>query len=296
MAVFIPAFVSAAILYLEPSNVEYRVGDTFLIDARVDTEGECVNAVKVDLNFPKDILDAVDVASGNSILTIWLDNPKIDQKSGIISFSGGIPGGYCGPLSGEVGKPNLLVRFIFRARGIAQAGKENFGTVEFLKDSEVLLNDGLGTKAKLSLRPSAIEISDTNLGQNPKEEWESELKKDKIPPETFEIEIHHETAIFGGKYFITFFTTDKQTGVDYYRVEEGKNSQKTSSPYLLKDQSLSSIIKVRAVDKAGNERVAVYRPAKKPFPLWVSLLLTLSGMAAAYWIIKSAKRRKKNAK
>jgi len=271
--------VGAAVLYLEPSSGEYYQDDTFLVEIRIDTEGECINTVKADLSFSKEILEAKDFSQGDSILTLWLEKPKIDQKSGLISFTGGIPGGYCGELPGEPGKPNLLGRIIFQPKEVS--GGQPSAKVEFLESSQVLLNDGFGTPAKLTRKGAVFTILPEKR-EVPKEEWQEELAKDTIPPEPFEIEIQQTPEIFEGKYFITFSTTDKQTGIDYYEVSEvppiwtlkTAKVEKAESPYLLKDQSLSSIIKVRAVDKAGNERIAEYIPPKKPLPYWIIIIIS----------------------
>jgi hypothetical protein len=286
---FLPLVAKGAILYFEPSEGEYHLGDTFIVDLRIDTEGECINTVKAIVAFPKGIFEVKDFSTGNSILTLWLESPKIDQKEGLISFVGGIPGGYCGPLPGEPGKPNLLGRIIFRVRETdAKLERETDAKLEFLEGCQVLLNDGFGTLAKLSLKGAAFTILPEKL-KVPKNEWQEELTKDDIPPEPFEIKISQDPNIFGGKYFIVFSTTDKQTGIDHYEVKEGKRDWKrTESPYLLEDQSLKSIIKVKAVDKAGNERIVEYIPSKKPFPYWVIIPL-LVGVGIGYWLYRKSK-------
>jgi hypothetical protein len=283
-------------LYFEPSKGEYHLGDTFIVDLRIDTEEECINTVKAIISFPKDLLEAKDFSTGNSILSLWLQTPKIDQKEGLISFVGGIPGGFCGPLPGEPEKPNLLGRIIFRVRETdAELEHETEAKLEFLEGSQVLLNDGFGTPAKLTLKKAIFTIL-LEKAEVPREEWQEELTKDDIPPEPFEIKISQDPNIFGGKYFIVFSTTDKQTGIDHYEVAEQRrtlrqttlNWKRAESPYLLEDQSLKSIIKVKAVDKAGNERIAEYIPPKKPFPYWVIIPL-LVGVGIGYWLYRKSK-------
>jgi hypothetical protein len=289
----LPFSVNAAVLYLEPSQGEYHQGDTFIVEARIDTEGECINTVKAIVGFPKEILEAKDFSTGNSILSLWLENPKIDQKEGLISFVGGIPGGFCGPLPGEPEKPNLLGRIIFRV--VSRDVSRSLAQVAFRNDSQVLLNDGFGTPAKLILKGAVFTILPEKL-EIPKEEWQEELAKDDIPPEPFEIKISQDPNIFGGKYFIVFSTTDKQTGIDHYEVAEQRrtlrqttlNWKRAESPYLLEDQSLKSIIKVKAVDKAGNERIAEYVPPQKPFPWWI-IIPILVGAGIGYWFYRKSK-------
>jgi hypothetical protein len=296
LCLLLPFSVNAAILYLEPSQGEYHQGDTFIVEARIDTEGECINTVKAIISFPKDLLEAKDFSTGNSILTLWLQTPKIDQKEGLISFVGGIPGGFCGPLPGEPEKPNLLGRIIFRV--VSRDISRSLAQVAFRNDSQVLLNDGFGTQAKLTLKEAVFTIL-PEKAEVPKEEWQEELAKDDIPPEPFEIKISQDPSIFGGKYFIVFSTTDKQTGIDHYEVAEQRrtlrqttlNWKRAESPYLLEDQSLKSIILVKAVDKAGNERIAEYIPPQKPFPWWIIIPVAI-GIGIIIWLIAKLRRRK----
>jgi hypothetical protein len=296
LCLLLPFSVNAAILYLEPSQGGYHQGDTFIVEARIDTEGECINTVKAIVSFPKEILEAKDFSTGNSILSLWLQTPKIDQKEGLISFVGGIPGGFCGPLPGEPEKPNLLGRIIFRVRETTtKLENETEAKLEFSEGSQVLLHDGFGTPAKLTLKEAVFTIL-PEKAEVPKEEWQEELAKDDIPPEPFEIKISQDPSIFGGKYFIVFSTTDKQTGIDHYEVAEQRrtlrqttlNWKRAESPYLLEDQNLKSIILVKAVDKAGNERIAEYVPPQKPFPLLI-IIPILVGVGIGYWFYRKSK-------
>ena len=94
---------------------------------------------------------------------------------------------------------------------------------------------------------------------------------------------------------MVFATIDKTSGVDYYEVKEGKHDfQRAESPYLLEDQSLRSKISVRAVDKAGNERIAeIIPPFKVSWKDIVILLAILIGIGVILWIISKIKESRK---
>lgn len=285
--ILVPLKAGAVILYLEPAQGEFQIGDTFIIEVKIDTEEECINAVEANLNYNRDILQAVNFSYGSSIITLWVKPPEINQESGRISFSGGIPGGYCGGILGDSGLTHILGKIAF------QASNKGETKVNFLDSSQVLLNDGSGTPAKLTFKKAIFNVLPEKL-EVPKNEWQEEIGKDNISPEPFKIEIHQNPAIFEGKYFIVFLTTDKQTGIDYYKIKEGRKEWKTAqSPYLLENQKLTSEIKVKAVDKAGNERVTVIE-ARYPLkwyeqPLvWIIIIL---GIVIGY-ILWKIKRRK----
>ena len=266
---FIFDFCQAAVLYLSPSTGSYYQGDTFMVEIRLDTQGEYINAVEANLNFSPDILEVKDLSQGNSILTLWVKEPGFSENK--ISILGGVPGGY-------QGADGLLGKIIFQ---VSESGQGS-ARINFQDDSKVLLNDGKGTEAKLTIQGAKFNII-PEKSEIPGNKWKEELEKDKIPPQPFKIEISQNSAIFEGKYFITFSTTDKETGVDYYEVKEGKGDwEKAVSPYILKNQRLTDDIWIKAIDKAGNEWVEIVKAARKP--IWeyvlygVLFLILLSGI------------------
>jgi len=267
---FLPVFVLGSSLYLDPKEGEYKLGDHFGIKIRIDPEGECINTISVNLSFPNDILVLEGIDTGESIITIWVDKPfsfdiKKLNETGKISLAGGIPGGYCGRIPGDPGLTNLIaeLRFFIPSMIVGEA-KEQDVEIKILETSQVFLNDGKGTRAKLNLQNSKIKILPTAGGGL--NEWREKLLNDTTPPEPFEVQIQRDPAIFEGKYFIVFFTTDKETGIDYYMVKEGEREWKIAkSPYLLENQNLDEEIKVKAVDRAGNETIAtLYLEKAKP--------------------------------
>lgn len=284
-----PICIKGAVLYFEPLVGEYYPGNTFIVEVKIDAEGECLNAVSVDLEFSDDILELIDFSHGQSIITLWVESPNFNEESGVISFSGGIPGGYCGIVPGDPGKSDLLVKIAFKIPlSMASQSHEDQAAVRFLNSSKVLLNDGLGTEADVKTQDAVFHILSKVPGVF-ENEWQQEIEKDTFLPEPFTIEIHQNPAAFDNKYFIIFSTTDKQTGIDYWEVKEGKEEwQRAQSPYLLKDQLLKGIIRVRAVDKAGNERIEEYRPmpVKKEFSWgWAfGSLSALIGVGLIIWI------------
>lgn len=277
--VFAPP-VSASRIYLEPAAAEYSRNDIFVVDVKLDTEGENINAVRIDLTFPKDVLEASDFSKGNSILTFWAQEPIFSNQAGEIHFVGGSPGGYDGNNA-------FLGKIIFKA---IKGGEAKIHVDE---SSRILLNDGLGTQAKLSSGGSVFNILPEKSGSSA-DDWKEILENDKNPPLLFDIKITKDPSIFDGKYFIVFSTVDEETGVDYYEIKEGSGDwKKKGSPYLLEDQGLKSIIKVRAVDKAGNAIIAQIIPLKQPFS-YPAAIIVLTGVAALVFVLREIRTNKKN--
>jgi hypothetical protein len=351
---FFPWFSEGAAIYLMPQSQNIYQGDYFIVEVRINTEDEEINAAEISLTFPRDLLEAVDFSKGNSILQLFATEPKIQE--GEISFLGGVPGGFNG--EGLLAKINFLGKEI---------GKSE---ISFKEDSQVLLNDGQGTPAELSFSEGNYEIikkpeglppisSRTHPDQNkwfqkktlhlhwdliegaqysyllsydplaepdespekpegeliwmgdmeyeglddgiyyfslkqklPDEDWSLPLSYramiDTTPPEAFILEIGQDPSLFEGKYFLSFATQDKMSGIDYYEIKEGKRDfKKATSPYLLEDQSLGKKVIVRAFDKAGNYQEAEIKPSyKMTWQDGLYLILILVGMGVIGWILK----------
>jgi len=253
-----PVFVKAAELYLYPANGNFSPGETFIEEIKLDTQKESINTIKVNIVYPKELLEIIDFSDAGSIFTLWPERPDIKDSNlqqGIISFTAGTPNGF----KGEGG---LVGKIIFKVRPIKETEKAE---IEFSQETQVLLNDGFGTPAKIVNEGMSFEIS-VKSSEVLKDNWQEILKKDITPPDSFEILLSRNSSAFGGKYFIIFSTQDKDSGIDYFQVKEGDGDWgKTVSPYVLRDQSLRSIIIVKAVDKAGNERIEVLKPGRRIF-------------------------------
>ena len=265
---------NAALLYLDPANVEINRGDTVTLGVRIDTdEGECINTADVVIDYGGAVR-AVDVSRGDSILSIWVEDPVIDEENHTISFAGGIPGGYCGRIDGDPRLTNLLAELVFRSPGFSiGGGDDQFSEIKIGDSSQVLLNDGFGTKADLTVLDARIELSDT-AGSSKEDDWSDSVAEDDVPPSEFSINLAKDDDAFSGRYFVAFNTQDKQSGIDHYEIMEepfedfylfkwgGADApwSVVESPYVLKDQTLNSTIRIKAIDKASNETIEVLVP------------------------------------
>lgn len=266
---------SAATLYIDPNSATLKQGDAIAIAIRLDTDelaGECVNAVDGVLSYDSAI-DPVDISIGKSIFPVWVEAPVINKEAHTITFAGGIPNGYCGRVQGDPNLTNTLVELIFRAPVDTGILEEKTASVTFMPETTAYLNDGLGTKAQLRTFGSTITLSRERTTATG-DVWTDAISADKQPPEDFSVQLSTWPT---GEYYIIFSTTDKQTGISHYEVLEESNAEaklfhfgavnapwiKTAGPaYTLKDQTLRSVIRVKAVDKAGNEYLTTFVPDK----------------------------------
>lgn len=283
--VAVPVF--GAEIFLDTKIQEIGLNQQFQVDLLLNTENKEINAVEGKVIFPENLLELKEIRDGNSIVNFWIEGPRVESANQII-FSGITPGGY-------MGETGLIFSVIFQTKN----GGE--GTIE-IHEAKTLLNDGKGTKASITTSNFQLLISkETSLSQIPPTKI-----IDTNPPESFEPVIGQDPEIFDGKYFLVFLTQDKGSGTDHYEIleKEQKNSirslikkdewQVGESPYLLKDQRLKSYIYVKAVDRAGNQRIEVVRPSNpqmwyENYWLWVIIII---GILIAILMAKFLWRRK----
>jgi len=238
---------AASLFYNLPTGA-VSLNQEFRVDIFLNTEGETVNAVAGSLVLPENGVKLEAISEGNSFLSFWMTKPELKEVE--ISFAGIVPGGF----SGDQG---LLFSLFFSAPQELAVGLT-------WRELQVLAHDGRGTALTVAAPPLSLRVQDLPLVD------ETSLSVvDGDLPEAFSVHLSRNPLIFDNRWFIVFATQDKIAGIDYYEVREeqllrGQEGlgewQRVESPYLLKDQNLSSRVVVRAVDRAGNERLAYLEP------------------------------------
>lgn len=275
--------VHASQIYLDSgTEVSHRRLDTFYVPVRIDTQGACVNAVRVTLAYDPVQISVRDIATGISILTLWTEGPTVHKDAqgkeiGRVTFEGGVPGGYCGRVEGDPGLTNVLAQLV--VSGVPQALQMGEATsTRFIVEPEtrVYLHDGQGTVEEPTFLGATITLVQGD--GIPGNVWLDDIKSDTVAPELFEIILVEGPSAGNERSYIAFSTTDKQSGIDHYEILETDPDRfgfltwvpheaywvRAKSPYVLRDQKLHSKIMVKAIDKNGNERVAVYTPPMSP--------------------------------
>ncbi|MBI4085096.1 MAG: hypothetical protein HY432_01135 [Candidatus Liptonbacteria bacterium] len=236
------------------------IGQFFEVSVFLDSESQRINAVQGNIIFPADILDFKEIHDGNSVATLWVEQPHLASR-GSIFFSGIIPGGY-------VGVKGFLFSFVVKGSTVTN------GLIS-AKDAKAFLNDGLGTEAKIKVSDFSFTISEAPIAGN------LLSPADTVSPESFSPSISNDQSVFDGKWFLIFNAQDKGTGIDHYEVKEGGGQfVEAQSPYLLKYQALDKDIAVKAIDRAGNSRTSIL-PPRYPQPwykqnlIWIIIVLSL---------------------
>lgn len=236
-SMFFPLVTIGAEINIESSKVNIRTNEEFSLSVMLNSS-ESINAVEGILVFPEDALAIKEIRDGNTVLSFWVEKPYLSSP-GKISFSGITPGGFSGPR-------NVLFSVLFEARKI---GPIRIG----LDEVKALLSDGSGTESVISTREKAlsVQIGDSSVRR--------ETLDDKEPPEDFSLSISKDENSFDGKNFLVFASQDKLSGLNRFEVREGSWGwyHVATSPYVLRHQSLSKKIFVRAIDNKGNVRESI---------------------------------------
>lgn len=127
------AKAQSASVYLAPYNGTFLVGSTFNVSIFVNTEGNSINAVELNLKFPPSLLQVTSPTAGSSFISVWANQPSYSNTDGTLNFAGGVPG------TGINTSAGLVSTITFRAKATGKA------VISILGSSKVLLSDGKGT-------------------------------------------------------------------------------------------------------------------------------------------------------
>ena len=245
----------AAEFRLESEDATFGAGNEFLVTLTIDTEGEAVNAFEGRVVFPEDLVGLKGIQEQGSIVNFWVKEPKAGT---VPAFSGLTPGGYTGE--------GVLFSLIFEAKA------EGEGNIT-IENGKALLNDGEGTPAELEIFNYQFSI----INQDTNSQAQRITMDDTEAPEPFELKTGQDPNAFDGQPFLVFAARDKNSGVDHYEISFVSNGRQTvfaraESPFSLAGYSGIDEILVKAVDRAGNERIATLALGTKSsflvFLLW----------------------------
>src|SRR3989338_1097518 len=259
----------AAELYIQLPDQPIYKNDVFPAEIRIRSSSEAINAVQIGLNFPANLLEVVAFDKVGSILSLWPKEPLFFNELGIISMAGGLPD------PGFQGQNGLIAKIYFKAKNIGEA------VLKFLPDSKTLLNDGFGNRAALSSGTFVFQITSAPAGIKPKI---FTLPKDIVPPDAFSPIISQTPLAFDGKYFVSFSTEDRESGLARYELQEIVNGKEGDwkvvvSPYVLENQKGDILVQIKAIDRAGNETIGEATVIiKPPYEFYLIIFMAIAAL------------------
>ncbi len=294
---FVPTTsVIAASINFQPQNLSLPQPKPFTVTITIDTDGANINALDGTVVIAKELGDVIVTDSG-SIVTYWVSRPEYDKSNHTIKYSGTIPGGY-------TGKNGIIFSVVIPA----YSGEKLTNAIT-MGQIHGYINDGFGTPVKISTKQFIL--GDGSSPQDPQiadQLYVDSTKPDYTPPETFNPQVTRDDRVFDGQWFVNFATTDKQSGVDRYEIQESLSGRidsgkwkVASSPFVLEDQALHSFIYITAIDRQGNERIIKVFP-KYPQSwwlrygsnlIWLLVVLFIIGVGYIYKSLHSSQSLKK---
>lgn len=142
----LPAAAGGASLSIFPQSGTFTVENTFDVSIFLNTGGNEVNVVKVDLKFDPGKLQVITPAKGISAVGEWIFPPSFSNKKGTLILQGGFPG------NGINTSEGLVTVIVFRAVSSGEA------IVEFLDSSQVLVGDENGKDVLSSVNRGVYNI------------------------------------------------------------------------------------------------------------------------------------------
>lgn len=238
-----PLPAAAAVLSLSAQPAALGVGDVVRVMLSVDSD-EAVNAFSGSIIYPPALLQPVAVLDGSSIVSVWLTHPQLAAGSSVVPFAGLTAGGYSG-------KGGELFSIIFR---VVAAGTPRL----LVRDAQVLRNDGAGSAAKVTLAP--LNVVAAALPQGGYVE-----QADTAAPEAFEAYLGTGAQVEGAQPYLVFSAQDKASGIDHYEFAQRRavwfwstlSWSRVESPLPL-NVDLVDDVYIKAIDRAGNERMATF--------------------------------------
>lgn len=157
----------AAVLSVSPHTQDMDLDSSVVVEIRLDSEGEVVNALETVITYPTDHLELTEVSTGGSLFSLWVEGPVADTDAGTVRLVGGIP-------DGSFVDDGIVVRLTFTALQLGLAQIRFDGTQTSLR-----ANDGLGTAVPIRyfpgdytiIQPSELRRTIRSLTHPQEESW-----------------------------------------------------------------------------------------------------------------------------
>jgi hypothetical protein len=221
-----------------PSPEEFFAGDTISVPLNAVVLGEVgINSLGATVNI-EGPATLTSVHTGNSVFSLWPEFAIQDART--LVFLGGSPA--------SVGGSSL--RIVTLELSVQGEGEITIT----VSDAKAFAGDGVGTPIAISALTSRLHAL-AKSGSFERDASQETRSRDATPPQRFEISVGRDASVFDGQYFLSFNAVDAETGIERYEVEEEPFTPVVSQgTYIVRDQSMSSPITVRAYDAAGNVR------------------------------------------
>lgn len=230
-----------------------------------------------------------EVVDAGTPVQFWIVRPKVNDTKDAIVFSGIIPGGFAGEAA------------LFHLRTKVDPKKLTIDKTA----TRLLINDGAGTPDTVKVNPPAPLPPQFALAPS---------STDTTAPNPFVPQIATLPSAEGDRTLLVFNTHDDKSGVTRYEIAYAPTNvdpndpalswEKAESPTPLSSDKRMQYVYIKAIDGAGNARVAVVPPgsAQKsgllPYRslLFLSIIGTVIASLFCVMFFRKRKRAEHNAK
>jgi len=265
------------------NDVTVGVGEQIVIPIKLDTEGATVNTISGEVTISGDAVSINSLNEQNSVVSLWVERPE--HSADKVTFAGIIPGGFRGVLGAGVNsyEPGIILNIVILGKKVGE------GT----------LNVSITTLVEHAEKQNLIPVADKLVNIRVVEGGESNIVRyvDTEPPELFKPVIVSSHYVSDTGYALVFQTRDVGSGIDHYEVKVADGEfLRAENPYPLDKSQIHSIIYVKAIDRAGNERTVklenFFTAANSSFGLIIKVVVAFSVVLILFIVFKKwAKHR-----
>jgi len=177
----------------------------FVVNVFIDTD-KPINAVDLEIFYPKDKLKFLSFDNTGSIVDIWQTTPKV-LSNGNIGLTGGL-------FRSFVGKGGLIMSLSFRAQSSGQYKLS-------LAKSNIYMADGKGTKIPVDISAYTISVKENKeiISLPVSSHSQTPFNSDKSIPELF---VEKAQSPVEGSSLIVFYATDAESGIKQTQMRTKK--------------------------------------------------------------------------
>jgi len=250
--------VHGATLSVNVSQDTFKIGDEVDADIKINSEEIGINAAQATIKFSPAILEAVSIDKTSSVFNFWIQDPKIDNAAGEVTFIGGAS-------SGLIGKSLQVIRVVFKAKGLGQS--------DFVfSDGAITASDGSGTNVLSAMPKTTITVGEATAAGASKVNLvqRTPISSDTVPEKpTIKVSLYPDST----KWYNSSskFSASWQLPTDVSAVSTALNKNPTFTPAtsegIFDNETFSALsdgvwyLHVRFYNNVGWSETAHYRLA-----------------------------------
>lgn len=161
----------AAFELATPQTVVHQ-GGQLVIELRIDSANQSINAADVRLQYNAAVLRVDHVSQGQSVFTLWPEPPRWDPRAGTISIIGGRPGGLYASHAAIAS-----MTFTAVASGLAEVVIDPASSGLYANDGQGTHLNAVGTRLEIPVSSDASQAIDLHSPTQPDEQqWSTKHK------------------------------------------------------------------------------------------------------------------------